>query len=556
MYQDLFGEGIFTGKGIYDIDALGAALDDRFPENALLSHDLIEGAYARVALVSDIELIDDYPSHFSAYSRRKHRWVRGDWQIMRWLLPRVPDFRRQIIVNPISLISRWKILDNLRRSLLEPATLALLLGGWLVLPGDPAYWTLASVGILLTPVWANLLFSVLRAPIGSPAWKAWIKDTFGGFLKGHVVAFLQLVFLLHQAMLSLDAIWRSVMRVFVTKKRLLEWETAAEAEDAKRRTSTVDAYLAWSPLMAAVLACLVWLVRPAALGVAAPILSLWFVARFLSAWLNRAPRTGNRQLHPKDVDYLRTTALRTWRYFHEWSCAKTNWLIPDNVREDGAPVPRLSPTNLGFLLDARIAAVHFGYLTIPEFAGQTMETLQTVRKLQKYKGHILNWNSNESLRSLEPCFVSTVDSGNLVACLWTLKQAALSFAAKSPADEVLWDGIVDVAREASPELNLHLQRAEWRENLPALEQVASGLLERVTDKEVFWVHELVKRIQQARAWLDTGLTDELDAQLSAIAEECDRLVTEMDFGFLFHRRKKVMSVGWDVDTQRLRAIKL
>ena len=160
VYQDLFGEAIFTGKGIYDIDALRAALDHRFPENALLSHDLIEGAYARVGLVTDIELIDDYPSHFSAYSRRKHRWVRGDWQIMRWLLPRVPDFEGKVIPNPISLISRWKILDNLRRSLLEPATLALLVAGWLFLPGGPVFWTFASITMLLTPVWSSLL--VLR----------------------------------------------------------------------------------------------------------------------------------------------------------------------------------------------------------------------------------------------------------------------------------------------------------------------------------------------------------------------------------------------------------
>ncbi len=551
VYQDLFAEGIFTGKGIYDIDALAAALDERFPENALLSHDLIEGAYARAALVSDIELIDDYPSHFSAYSRRKHRWVRGDWQIMRWLLPRVPDFHRRIIANPISLISRWKILDNLRRSLLEPATLALLLGGWLFLPGDPGYWTLASICILLTPVWAGLFFSILRAPLGSPAFMAWIKDTFETFFRGHIFAFLQLLFLLHQSMLSLDAIWRSISRVFVTKKRLLEWETAAEAEDAKRRTSTVDSYLAWSPLMAVGFALLVWLVRPAALPVAAPILSMWFAARFLSAWLNRAPRTGHRQLAQTDVDFLRDTALRTWRYFQEWSSEETNWLIPDNVLENGKSVPRLSPTNLGFLLDARIAAVHFGYLTIPEFADQTLNTLRSVRKLPKHKGHIFNWCSNETLGPLDPRFVSTVDSGNLAACLWTLKQAALSFTTKAPSDETLWSGIVDIVKEASPELDLHLQRPDWQENLPVLEQVANGLLARVPEHEAFWARELVNRVQQTRAWLEHRLTDELTAQLKAIAEECDRLVTEMDFGFLFHRRKKVMSVGFDVNTQRL-----
>ena len=299
------------------------------------------------------------------------------------------------------------------------------------------------------------------------------------------------------------------------------------------------------------LALLVWLIRPAALPVAAPFLAMWFTARFLSAWLNRAPRTGRRQLEQTDVEFLREAALRTWRYFQEWSSAETNWLIPDNVREDGKSVPRLSPTNLGFLLDARIAAVHFGYLTIPEFAAQTVNTLRSMRNLPKYKGHIFNWCSNETLGALDPRFISTVDSGNLAACLWALKQAALSFTTKAPSDETLWRGIVDVAKEASPELDLHLQRSDWQENLPVLEQVASGLLARVPEGEAFWARELVNRVQQTRAWLECGVTDEVAEQLKTIAEECDRLVTEMDFGFLFHRRKKVMSVGFDVSTQRL-----
>ncbi|MBC8166201.1 MAG: glycosyl transferase, partial [Bryobacteraceae bacterium] len=404
VYQDLFGEGIFTGKGIYDVDALRTAIEHRFPENALLSHDLIEGAYARVGLVTDIELIDDYPSHFSAYSRRKHRWVRGDWQIMRWILPKVPSLEGSIIPNPISLVSRWKILDNLRRSLLEPATLALLLAGWFFLPTHPLYWTSACIGMLLMPVYAGLFFSVLRVPFRSRLVAAWAKETGGVFLKGHVVAFLQLGFLLHQTMLSLDAIGRSVLRVFVTKRRLLEWETAAEAENVQNRTATVDIYLAWSPLLTLAIGGLLWLGRPQALPVAAPILGLWFIARFLSAWLNRAPRARRGQLSNSDIRFLRSAAARSWRYFREYSTPATHWLIPDNVREDGRIAQRLSPTNLGLLLNARISAVHLGYLTLPEFVESTRATLDQYRKLAKYSGHVLNWYCTESLRVLEPRF--------------------------------------------------------------------------------------------------------------------------------------------------------
>jgi hypothetical protein len=553
VYQDLFGEGIFTGKGIYDVDALRDSLEHRFPENALLSHDLIEGAYARAALASDIELIDDYPSHFSAYSRRKHRWVRGDWQIMRWLWPSVPDFHNRTIPNPINLVSRWKILDNLRRSMFEPALLTLLLGGWLWLKGDPLYWTITALAILLIPVWASLFFSLLRAPLGSKALFAWTKDTLIAFAKGHAVALLQLVFLLHQAMLSLDAIIRSMLRVLVTRRRLLEWETAAESENAQARKSTVDVYLGWSPLVAAAIAAAVWLVRPAAMPAAAPVLFLWFIALGFSEWLNRVPRAGRKGLTRSDVQFVRAGAVRTWRFFREWSTAENNWLIPDNVRADGTPAPRLSPTNLGFLLNARVAAVHFGYLTLPEFVEQTEHTLRQYALLPKHRGHMLNWYSNETLMPLEPLFVSTVDSGNLVACLWTLKQAALSFAAKPPSDSALWAGISATAEQAPEPLRDRIERSElnWKTLLPELEQLARGSAASSSGDEAFWAAELADRLSHARSWLETGLTDELRASLLSIAEQCDRFATEMDFVFLYQRRKKVLSVGWDVATDTL-----
>jgi hypothetical protein len=522
VYQDLFGEGIFTGKGIYDVDALREAIEHRFPENALLSHDLIEGAYARVGLVSDIELIDDYPSHFSAYSRRKHRWVRGDWQIMRWILPRVPDVEGNIIPNPISLISQWKIFDNLRRSLFEPATMALLLAGWFVLPTEPRYWTCASVAMVLMPVYANLLFSLLRVPNRSSAVAPWLKDTAVAFVKGHMVAFLQIVFLLHQTMLAVDAIARSVLRVFVTKKRLLEWETAAEAETAQRRKSTVDVYLAWSPLLAVALTTLLWVARPQALPIAAPILALWFLARFLSAWLNRAPRTMRGHLDQNDVQFLRASALRTWRYFREHSNPDTNWLIPDNVREDGRVAERLSPTNLGMLLNARIAAVHFGYLSVPDFAETTQATLDQLQKLEVYRGQVLNWYATDTLQPLEPRFVSTVDNGNLAACLWTLKQAALTFAANPPSADVMKAGLADLQAQAAEELE--------------------------TGSAGFWSAELAEQTRRMSLWAQTGLTDDLKHQLLSIAKQCDRLVKAMDFSFLFQKRRKVMSVGCDVST--------
>jgi cyclic beta-1,2-glucan synthetase len=482
VYQDLFAEAIFTGKGIYEVDVMHAVLQRRFPENALLSHDLIEGAYARVGLVSDIELIDDYPSHFSAYNRRKHRWTRGDWQILRWIFNRVPDYSRNLASNPISLISRWKILDNLRRSLLDPGILLLLLGGWFALPGTPAYWTTVAVAVLLLPVYCDLLFALLRIPRGWHALSAWAGNTGRGFANGHATALFGLIFLLHQTLLSIDAVTRSTLRVFVTRRRLLEWETAAEAEAAARSKSTVDLYLEWTPWISMLLGGLLWLLRPAALPVAAPVLVLWVGSRSISAWLNRAPRLMNHFLEIEDTEWLCGHAERICRYFQEWSSSATNWLIPDSVREDGAIDLRLSPTNLGLLLNARIAALHFGVISLREFISATRHTLGSVTALQKHRGHLLNWYDVSSMKPLEPLFISTVDSGNLVAALWTLKQASLA-----------------LARE--PRVN-------------------------------------------------HGLTTEMAAELSEIASISDGLVREMDFGFLYNSRKKLLSVGYDVSAGR------
>ena len=483
VYQDLFGEAIFTGKGIYEIDPFRETLQQRFPENALLSHDLIEGAYARVALVSDIELIDDYPSHFSAYSRRKHRWVRGDWQIMRWTLSRVPDRQGRTIWNPISLMSQWKILDNLRRSLLEPGMLVLILGSWFFLPGLAEYWTLAAVGMLFIPAFSGLLFSLLRVPLRVRYVPAWARSTVSAFLDGIAMSLFSLTFLLHQALLAIDAVTRSIRRLLITRRNLLEWETAAEAETEGRPKARVDVYLEWTPWIAIAIGVALWLIRPAALPAAIPVLFVWVISRPLASWLNKAPHAGHCKLAKEDARLLQESADRIWRFFHDWSSAATNWLIPDHVREGGAPENRLSPTNVGMLLNSRIAAVHMGLAPLSEFVFETRQTLDSVIQLPKYRGHLFNWYDLSSMKEIEPHFISSVDSGNLACCLWTLKQAALSFAAEPG----------------------------------------------------------VKR----------GVTKELAAQLTDIADICDRLVNEMDFSFLYHTRKRALSVGFDVPAGRL-----
>src|ERR1700685_2126819 len=445
VYQDLYGEGIFAGKGIYEVDAVSQVLDRRFPRNALLSHDLIEGAYARAGLASDIEVIESYPSHYSAYNRRKHRWLRGDWQIAGWLLPRVPDESGQRVSNPISITAQWKILDNLRRSLVEPATLLLFVLGWVVLPGSPAYWTLATLAILFVPTWCQFAFELVRAAVKDKSEIA--RDAVDALFAGNINVFLSLTFLAHQMLLSLDAVVRTLVRRILTRQRLLQWETAAEAETGTSSRTTLDTYLDWTPALAFGLGVLVWFVRPRALPVALPILLLWASSKLLSRWLNRPPRPLRSQVPEKDELLLRRAALRTWRYFDEFSTEEHNWLLPDNVQEEPPSIAgRISPTNLGLLLNARQVACEFGYLTVPEFALQTKRTLATISKLQRYRGHLLNWYDTRTLVPLEPELVSAVDSGNLVASLWTLQQGCLDLLSRPVLQSCISDGFRDHLR--------------------------------------------------------------------------------------------------------------
>ncbi|HEY6293700.1 MAG TPA: glycosyl transferase, partial [Terriglobia bacterium] len=576
VYQDLMDEGSFTGKGIYEVDVFQRVLSDRFPLNAILSHDLIEGAYARAGLVSDIEVLDDYPSHFSAYSRRKHRWVRGDWQIMRWLLPRVPDRSGNLVKNPISVISKWKILDNLRRSLVESATFVLLLAGWFFLPGGPAHWTLAVLALLLIPAYLRPMLALANLPAAEYL-PGFLIATAEDFVADQVNVFMLLAFLAHQALVTLDAIGRTVVRLTITRRRLLEWETAEEAEAGTGRRTPVDLYLELTPLVSVTVALLLLAVRPSALPLAAPILVVWAGSGLLSRWLNSPFGLGRSEIAREDRQFLRMTALRTWRFFRSFSHEENHRLIPDAVQENPPAVAqRISPTNLGFLLDARIAAHELGYFSVSEFVAATEQTLATVRRMPRYRGHFFNWYDTASLEPLEPLFVSTVDSGNLACCLWTLKQSCLQLADRPVPASSLWEGIRDhvglvlelagtMPREAAALAAIEAlgaavnRRAEnvsaddLAEVRRALEHLGSGIrANKATEVEDlrYWIQETEARVS-ALAAPPEAHEPGLGERLRGIAAECDALVREMDFSFLYRPERKVLSVGYDLGRRRL-----
>jgi hypothetical protein len=484
VYQDLYGEGSFAGKGLYEVRTLHQVLDHRFPCNALLSHDLIEGAYARAGFMSDAQVIDDYPSHYLAYVRRKHRWLRGDWQIVEWLFPRVSDESGKRVRNPISFIARWKILDNLRRSLIEIAIFVLLVLGWTVLPGHPLYWTAVTLAILFVPPWVEFAFGVARAALSASL--SGIADALASLGTALVSVLLTLTFLEHNALVSVDAIGRTLYRRMVSRRRMLEWETAEQAEMGKWKRSPSDWYLIWTPAAAAGIGMLVDFVHRQALATALPILLLWAGSKLISLWLDRPFQSVRNTPSRRDRRWLRRLALRTWRYFAEFSTEEHHWLVPDNVQAQPWKIaPRISPTNLAFLLNARQVACEMGYLTVPEFASETLKTLQTMARMPTFRGHLLNWYDTRTLSPLAPRFVSTVDSGNLAAALIALKNGAAGLLDKPLLSPALVDGYDDYigvlgeSRAASPKTLKALRRQRkmpWLERLlaPACPPAAVG----------------------------------------------------------------------------------
>jgi cyclic beta-1,2-glucan synthetase len=500
VYQDLFGEGSFTGKGIYEVAAFQQVLESRFPNNAVLSHDLIEGAYARAGLISDVEVVDDYPSHFSAFSKRKHRWVRGDWQILSWLFPRVTEASGRRVRNPLNVVSRWKIVDNLRRSVTEFATFALLLCGWLVLPGKALYWTLATVALAAFPSFLQTALTIVRArrALFSPVF--W-WNTLSDLGKANVQLFFRLTFLCHQSLVTLDAVVRTIVRMAVTHRSLLNWETAAEAETeaAAAKISPVEIYLNWTPFLSLLIAALIAATRPYALAAAAPFLILWASSKVVCRWLDRPRRAERSSIAAGDRELLRQSALRTWRFFREHSNAEENWLVPDTVQEEAPGLAhRISPTNLGFLLTSRLAACDLGFLTLPEFIAATERTLQTARELPKFNGHFYNWYDTLTLEPVPPRFISTVDNGNLVCSLWTLKQGCLEAKAGKVFDRPLWQGLID---------HLELLR-------DALEQAREQIL---ASKFEALIQRLPLAADSAAKWL--AALPEIENEIIAIVDE-------------------------------------
>ncbi|SEI89507.1 cyclic beta-1,2-glucan synthetase [Azotobacter beijerinckii] len=573
VYQDLFGEGSYTGKGIYDVDAFEAALCGRVPENALLSHDLFEGVFARAALVSDAEVVEDFPARYDVAAKRQHRWTRGDWQLLPWV------FGPRTGAQALPPVGRWKMLDNLRRSLLAPSTLLALGLCWLLpLPAALA-GVLLVLAALAIPVFLPSCFCMLPPRPGIS-----LRHHFGQLAadlqRAAMQTLLSLAFLPDQAWRMGDAIVRTLVRLFVSRRHLLEWTTAAQS--AGRPPLDLRGFyreMAAGTLLGLSLAAVALAGAPSSWPLLLPFALLWLGAPALACVASRPPTVAQHvAVFAADAHDLRLTARRTWRFFETFVTPLDNLLPPDNFQEDPKPVVahRTSPTNIGLYLLSAVAARDFGWAGTLQTVERLEATFATLQKLPRFKGHFFNWYETRGLHTLDPAYVSSVDSGNFAGHLIVLANACEEWLDAPLAPEAR-QGLLDnarLAREAAAALPAvaderrqpllaALDEIEARlGGTPALETL-SPLLQRLTEQAaraagdlgvagaeaedlLFWIEALGQALNEQvrdRQQVATAEQD-LKVRLKTLADTARSMALAMDFAFLLDPARKLLSIGY------------
>jgi hypothetical protein len=608
VYQDLFGEGSFIGKGIYDVDAFERSCKGRFPDNRILSHDLLEGCYVRSGLLSDVLLYEDYPASYASDVRRHERWIRGDWQIAGWLLPRVPAADGGGEPNPLSGLSRWKILDNLRRSLVPAALVLLTLAGWFV--GSRAWaWTLALAALVALPTLLNGLVALLRKPreLRASRHASTVVRATG---RGLAQAAIRIACLPHEAVVSMGAVLRTLWRTLITRRGLLEWSPHAEREAPASGRLGASVRAMWvAPFLSAAALAGIASVSAAAVAAALPILALWFSAPAIAWWLSRPLRRREARISTAQALFLRRIARKTWAYFENFVGDEDNWLPPDNFQEDPGPkiAHRTSPTNIGLLLLSNLAAHDFGYISTGSLLERTSATFRTLARLPRYRGHFYNWYDTRTLQPLPPRYVSSVDSGNLAGYLLTLRSGLSALPDQPVMDQRVFEGLADtlaVLVQAAP-VSEQAEAGSFRSLLdtarglrPETPAVMRDALARIADSAdalaavvnaapesaaQAWAVALVRQCRDARDELtslvpslewragadasrqppaQSGIPTlrELAAGGSARAAEriaaCEALAREatlfadMEFEFLYDRTRHLLAIGFNADDLR------
>lgn len=585
VYQDLFGTGIFVGKGIYDLRAFHRSIDGRVPENSILSHDLFEGAHGRVGLATDIVLYEGFPANYPEYARRLHRWIRGDWQLLPWLGRTVPAPDGSRLEPCFAGIDRWKIIDNLRRSLISPSMLLLALAGWTILPGHPWFWTLLAIFAPAGQLFTDLISGFARGRRRGAVHGLFrsLSDQIGRWL-------LAIVYLLHEALLSLHAIAVTIWRLAISRRHLLEWTAAAHIRSklCARNTRPAVWRQMWAgPFFSLVIGGALIILRPGAFPAAAPLLLLWMLAPEITVWIGHPRKTRVNPLGADDRLFLRDLARRTWFYFETFAGPQDNWLPPDNYQ--GAPheeiAHRTSPTNIGMLLLSTATAWDLGYIGRSELAARTENILESLDRLDLYRGHLFNWYDTRTLKPLEPRYVSAVDSGNLAVSLIAYASALRDAAMLSELEMQRWTGLLDVLTllesalakilplpgdilAATTSLRdriaaLQGDRNSWLFGLgeichfaiPAIETGIAKILAANPPARADMLtalHSWLDRLRhQATAMFhDLGLAASIGETLGKQAQRATDLAFAMDFKPLYDKERRLFFIGYNVSSGR------
>ncbi len=525
VYQDLFGEGSFVGKGIYDVDAVTLSLKNVLPENLILSHDLLEGSYARCGLVSDITLLEEFPHLYSDDVKRRHRWIRGDWQIIRWLFPAVPGFGGRTRKNGLSALSRWKILDNLRRSLVPVASLVLLLIGWLSLANQEHQWFFpqAILAMIFLPPLVTCLAGAMRKS-AEVSLRLHLYATVRSLLRQIAQECLSVVFLPYEAFISADAIVRSLVRMGLTHKRLLEWKSGSDPGKVIRPNLFQFYFtMGFASFVTLAIPLLLALQKqrsgtlnfPKDFWPAFPFLVAWLFSPAVAFWISRRLKEEEISLKTSDTEYLHRLSRKTWRFFEVFIGPEDNWLPPDNFQEYPTAVVahRTSPTNMGLSLLANLSAYDFGYLSCEQLLARTTKAFETMDRMERFRGHFYNWYDTLSLAPLAPHYVSSVDSGNLAGLILTLKPGLFELPDHKMIPPQAFSGLRDTLAVlieisdnsktysplqsllvATPDTLTALSELEMR-----LESALSAIATPIKEEERWWFNKFHQEIQN---WFD------------------------------------------------------
>lgn len=555
VYEDVFDEGIYTGKGIYNLDVFMKVLEGNIPENLVLSHDLLEGSYVRAALLTDVELVDGFPGFFNSYSKRLHRWIRGDWQIIFWIIKK----------SPLNILSRWKIFDNIRRSLLWPTVFFLIIFSFFI-HEEKGHWLIAAFLALLCPI----LFHISEGVVYREKDLS-IKDRSKNLLLILENTFLTFAFIPYKAYLVLDAITRTIYRLVISKKNLLEWQTAENAEFQCGKT--LKDYLRLMAIcpIAGILLIAFSIYKGQNFGITLATYSIvWILSPFIAYYISLPRESGINSLPIFQQQVLRRIARKTWSYFEDFQTKDENWMPPDNFQEypENGVAHRTSPTNLGMGVVSNITAYDFGYIGTLEMLDRLESIIGSMEKLERYRGHFYNWYNTKTMEPLAPRYISTVDSGNLVGYLWLVSEALKEYGNRGTINEGMILGLYDLLilcdEEIEKELNhknyyinqIELYRTYSFENEALIKEVKI-LQEKckniqVEDKNLYWNNKLsgflLKFIDELKLKDKVIGFEKIKARMEDLRGRFLQIAEDTDFTILYDKGRQLFAIGYDVNT--------